>query len=174
MLNKILLIIFFSLIYVQGSSQDTVGITEIYLQTDNNSVLLAYSKNDSKLFTGYVCDKYSNHQIQFVTYYKEGCKISTTSFYDNGEKSEVLLYVDGKLQGSYFCWDEDGKILIEGKYENGLEHGFWTFYNHGVRNSFGTYRFGCKSGIWKYFNEKGEMIKKEFYEGCKIKSVKEY
>lgn len=174
MLTRTLSIFLFCLLSLPGISQDTVGITDIYLQVNGDSILLAYSKGNNELFSGCVKNEYDNHQLQFIIRYREGYKIDTKSFYKNGAVSEELNYVNGKLHGQYFCWDEEGKILIEGKYENGLEQGFWTFYNHGVRTSLGSYRYGCKSGIWKYFDERGKLIRREFWEGCKIHSVKEY
>jgi antitoxin component YwqK of YwqJK toxin-antitoxin module len=38
-------------------------------------------------------------------------------------------YENGELNGDYKTWFENGKLYVEGEYENGKEVGEWIFYN---------------------------------------------
>ena len=35
--------------------------------------------------------------------------------------------LQGQLHGRYSSWDDDGKLMIRGRYDNGLKQGAWLF-----------------------------------------------
>ena len=58
--------------------------------------------------------------------------------------------------GLFIEYGQDGTILSEGTYANGIEEGVWRdFYPDGKAASEGTYRGGREVGIWRFWNSGG-------------------
>lgn len=73
-------------------------------------------------------------------------------FYENGNKFQVINYVNGKPEGSFSEFYNSEALEITGKYSNGLREGIWkTFYKNGKIKEKGKYREGEKVGVWKTF-----------------------
>ncbi len=59
-----------------------------------------------------------------------GDLISATLYHDNGEVAQVGFYTkDGKLQGEWNSYDNNGIHTAKAFYDNGEKVGTWTFYN---------------------------------------------
>jgi antitoxin component YwqK of YwqJK toxin-antitoxin module len=53
-----------------------------------------------------------------------------TSYYDNGQvKTHGYFNADNQLEGHWVMYDEDGIVLVQGEYENGMKVGTWLFWN---------------------------------------------
>lgn len=52
-----------------------------------------------------------------------------TMFHPNGAKAGEGAYVDGKENGIWRAWREDGTLRMEGKYLFGLKEGKWTLWD---------------------------------------------
>ncbi len=62
-------------------------------------------------------------------YVKDGNQIKATLYHDNGKISQTGFYTkDGKLQGTWMSFDENGKKTAEAHYENGEKTGKWFFW----------------------------------------------
>ncbi len=59
---------------------------------------------------------------------KEGNRLKGTYFYENGQISQTGYFVDGKLNGEWQMFDEEGNKLAMGTYTNGKKTGKWTFW----------------------------------------------
>lgn len=68
--------------------------------------------------------------IDKVKYYKGWPKDAQLSYYDSEQKKlkEVMPYEFGELNGDYYYFTEDGNILNEGQYLNGVKVGLWIEY----------------------------------------------
>ena len=55
-------------------------------------------------------------------------------------------YENGKMEGPWEGYSENGLLHFKGKYKNGKYHGFWEWFNaDGSRNELtGTYKHGLK------------------------------
>jgi len=70
--------------------------------------------------TGKWIEWYPNGQQSSETQYIKGTKIDKEiKWYENGQKKSEVEYVDGNETYSW-KWDETGKIISEGAYENGV------------------------------------------------------
>jgi len=89
-------------------------------------------------------------------YYK---KFTDTPFTGEiNQKFEKGSYKDGKLHGTYYNFDEKGRLTFRGEYKNGLPHGSYVSY---ITNPFnddegqlvrkGVYKKGKKEGYWEYY-----------------------
>ncbi len=56
--------------------------------------------------------------------------IEVVYYHDNGEVSQTGFYnLDGKLQGEWLSYCQEGKKLISAKYDNGVKVGKWFYWN---------------------------------------------
>ena len=79
-------------------------------------------------------------------------------------KMDLGYIKNGKKEGLWTKWYDNGQKGIEGTYKDGLEFGLWTyFYENGQKQIEGIYTDWEKVGKWTYYNEDGS-----------IKEVKEY
>ena len=79
-------------------------------------------------------------------------------------KMDLGYIKNGKKEGLWTWWFENGEKKNEGSFKDGLEFGLWTyFYENGQKQIEGIYTDWEKVGKWTYYNEDGS-----------IKEVKEY
>lgn len=120
---------------------------------------LVYHKGTEDLFTGILMDRFPNGQLKF--------------------KRSV---VDGKSEGIWIGYHENGMVKYIGEWEDGKGHGFsmhflangqirersrvvwdkWegiseTWYISGLKKSEGHYQQNEKIGTWTYWNEDGSV-----------------
>ena len=58
-----------------------------------------------------------------------GNRIQITYFYDNGRVQQQGFYKDGKLDGAWTSYDEQGNKLAAGTYAQGQKVGEWSFWS---------------------------------------------
>ncbi len=59
---------------------------------------------------------------------KEGDNIKGTYFHENGQVAQTGYFVDGKLDGIWKMYDEDGQKIAMGEYTLGKKTGKWFFW----------------------------------------------
>lgn len=70
------------------------------------------------------------------------------------ERFSVSTTDDGEIvkDGPYKSWNQEGRILAEGHYQNELRHGEWTLWygtDPNVKRQEGTYVLDTKDGEWR-------------------------
>ena len=74
------------------------------------------------------------------------------------------FYKDGKADGRWTQYYENGNIWIEGDYKNGIQVCLWTTYhNNGQECTKGVYKYNERSGKWILFNDNGTVREKLEY-----------
>lgn len=58
-----------------------------------------------------------------------GDKLKATYFYENGQVQQEGFFVNGKLEGYWVSYKEDGTKLASGFYKEGVKVGKWFFTN---------------------------------------------
>ena len=111
-----------------------------------------------------------------------GESVTTTLYYDSGEKMSEGEMQKGQENGEWTQWHENGNIKSVGYYTNGLQDSLWQWYDesgvqtcsgtfllgkengnwmhyfpNGLVSDFGAYRNGTMEGLWKYFYEIGSL-----------------
>lgn len=96
---------------------------------------------------------------------KEGIRHGVTIIYYPSEKIETIaFYENGKLEGSFRTFDEQGVLRNKYNYRNDLLNGSYElFSSKGSLFEKGTYVNGKKEGESSFFSETGELVKKEQY-----------
>ena len=91
-------------------------------------------------------------------------------WHDNGEKYISGAYKDGKKIGTWNFWHPNGiKAEVE-SYKNGKRHGLYTsWWDNGQKSGEGTYKEGKRVGKWNYWDENNHIYaEREFDENSKI------
>ncbi|WP_333599304.1 toxin-antitoxin system YwqK family antitoxin [Flavobacterium sp.] len=60
---------------------------------------------------------------------QEGNLVKATYYYDNGKIQQQGYFKDGKLEGKWVAFDEQGNKKSTGEYANGEKTGKWFFWN---------------------------------------------
>ena len=83
----------------------------------------------------------------------------------------VLEPFGDKIKATYF--HDNGQVQQEGYFENGKLEGFWVSYNEeGLKTAMGEYSKGVKTGKWLFWNE--QQLAEVDYSKNNILSVKNW
>ena len=92
-----------------------------------------------------------------------------TFWNENGNIVRTGSYAAGKRDGSYAYYFNDGSKKEEGAWKNDQRDGLWVKYsNNGNTQKEGTYSNGKKDGVWTSWNDKGLVASKYLYEKNKV------
>ena len=69
-------------------------------------------------------------QDENTTYEQNGDLVEITSRYDNGQIEQHGFFKDKKLHGIWTYYNQEGKKMARGNYENGVKTGKWLFWNN--------------------------------------------
>ncbi len=79
-----------------------------------------------------------------------------TWWYDNGQKLGEGLYKDGKPDGLQTQWNRNGQKVQEWNYKDGKEDGLRTEWNdNGQKIEEVTYKNDKRNGLWTEWNDNG-------------------
>jgi antitoxin component YwqK of YwqJK toxin-antitoxin module len=60
---------------------------------------------------------------------QEGHLVKATYYYDNGQIQQQGHFKDGKVEGQWVSYDQQGNKKSLGEYDNGQKVGKWLFWN---------------------------------------------
>jgi antitoxin component YwqK of YwqJK toxin-antitoxin module len=91
-------------------------------------------------------------------------------YHDNGQLESKGTYKDGKEDGPYVSYYDNGQLKIKTTYKNGKRHGPWVvYYINGQFWEKGTLKDGKMDGPWVRYNENGQLEAKDtFKNGVKV------
>jgi hypothetical protein len=73
--------------------------------------------------------------------------------------------MDGKKQGYWEEYRDNGKLDSKGSYINDEKDGYWEYYDiFGKLESKGNYNNGYQDGIWEFYYSNGNLMSKELYD----------
>lgn len=72
------------------------------------------------------------------------------AYYPDGRPLIFAVYGWGTLHGDWTEYNEAGRIVLKGKYRDGLREGTWAFRQEGI---LGKYKKGLRHGKWKYYED---------------------
>jgi hypothetical protein len=92
-------------------------------------------------------------------------------YWDNGQLSSKGTYKDGKKDGPWAWFSDNGHLGSKGIYKNGKEDSPWvSYWNNGQIHYKGTYKDGEKDGPWVSYQYNGKLWSKGIYkDGVKVK-----
>ena len=142
-LTTLLTILFISLLS-SPSWSDTVSWNDLVERDE-----LYYKKFSDVPFTGKVSGR-TNSRFKF-------------NYIEN------VGFKNGKKDGFWESYREDGQLDGNGTYKDGEFHGLWTWYHdNGQIQSKQNYKDGEEDGLLEYFNEDGSQKSGEIYKNGKF------
>ena len=112
-------------------------------------------------FTGQVIKKYKNGQVKSIENFKNG-KLNGEfkEFFENGSLFQIGTFKNGDMKNIKVFY-ENGNLKFEqnlkdrkGKYRG--------YYPNGMLEAEGEVFQGDEIGLWKYYNEEGNLLKTEY------------
>ena len=106
-------------------------------------------------------------RIQYYTGEGEGKYLAKEVFmYPEGKKKVEGWYnKDGRRDGKWTYWYQDGKRWSEGYFSNGMDDKMrTTWHENGQLHYKGRYDKGIRVGVWKFYDESGKETKKIDYD----------
>jgi len=113
---------------------------------------------------------------EFEKLFKEGKYNGTwESWHENGKRKEFGLYVNGKKEGMWTFFDEYGMKIVEQSYKkNRTEGKFISYHMTGQKAEEGAYNNGLKEGTWYTWDAKGKLQYEVTFKKGKKSSEKNY
>jgi antitoxin component YwqK of YwqJK toxin-antitoxin module len=106
-----------------------------------------------------IVDKYDDGSPKKIEVYQQNIKIEEKEFYPNQQLKYKGNFKDGKRDGEWIYYYDDGKVWSEGGFLNDKRHGVTkVYFPNGQLRYRGGYDKGKKTGIWKFYNENGQEI----------------
>jgi antitoxin component YwqK of YwqJK toxin-antitoxin module len=107
---------------------------------------------------------------------KNGKKEGTwVRYYENGQLFSVSNYNIGRKDGAWITYNNKGMLIEKGKYKNDLEEGPWIrFYENGEINYKGDFVSGKKVGLWIAYYYNGQLEYKGNFDNGKKSGLWEY
>ena len=130
---------------------------------------LFYKKYTETPFTGKVIG-YEQGSIKDGK--REG---SWVGYHENGQLWFIENYKDGKKDGFWEYYFENGILQYKGNLKDGKEDGFWESYHDNGRLEYEiNFKDGKKDGLWVYYFENGQLEYKGNYKDGKVDGLWEY
>ena len=112
-------------------------------------------------FTGQVIKKYKNGQVKSIENFKNG-KLNGEfkEFFENGSLFQIGTFKNGDMKNIKVFY-ENGNLKFEqnSKDRKGKYRGY---YPNGMLEVEGEVFQGDEIGLWKYYNEEGNLLKTEY------------
>ena len=149
--------------------------TPIYCEITNARSLikkegLFYNKITKKLFTGLVEFQYGNGKLRAKGSLKNGKEEGYWEDYnEDGTLFSKGNYINGSPSGNFKFYHENGILEEEGKFVLGKKEGKWnTYWDNGNMKRQGIWKNGKAKGLFKFFNSDGKIIKIEIWKNGKM------
>jgi len=157
--------------FFDDTKAGTVIATREFNPKDNSCYTIFYNQNNNKVSEGKLINK--QYEGEWKYYHKDSPTIMTSEnykngkldgirkvFYKEGKIAEEISYKDGKKEGTYKKYAENGVVLESSNYKNDQYSGLATFKNGEDKLvAKGTFTNGKKTGMWEFL-EKGKMVKR--------------
>jgi antitoxin component YwqK of YwqJK toxin-antitoxin module len=102
-----------------------------------------------------------------VKIYSDGSKVKDGpyhEFYPDGNKFVEGKYANGKQEGEWKFWADNGKLNKAQTYHVGKLDGSWTLYHDdGNKERDESYKAGVRDGKWTFYGAKNQPIQQEEY-----------
>lgn len=89
-------------------------------------------KNTILIFAFIFSISLANAQEVKPIFEKSDNKVKATYFHDNGKIAQVGHFFNGKLDGEWKMYNEDGDKIAQGNYALGQKTGKWFFWNDAI------------------------------------------
>lgn len=78
-------------------------------------------------------------------------------YYPSGNIRREETFINGRSDGLMTEFDDEGNIITQGEYIEGMEEGEWIL-QYGDHREEGSFSFGLKNGYWKHFDDENNLL----------------
>ena len=112
-------------------------------------------------FTGQVIKKYKNGQVKSIENFKNG-KLNGEfkEFFEDGKLFQIATFKNGDMKNIKVFY-ENGNLKFEQKLKD-RKGKYRGYYPNGILEVEGEVFQGDEIGLWKYYNEEGNLLKTEY------------
>ncbi|MCK0155763.1 nicotinic acid mononucleotide adenyltransferase [Cellulophaga sp. F20128] len=89
-------------------------------------------KNIALIFAFIFSIAIANAQAVKPIFEKAANKVKATYFHENGEIAQVGHFLNGKLDGEWKMYNDEGKKIAQGNYALGQKTGTWFFWKNAI------------------------------------------
>lgn len=171
-MRKIVVLLLFLVFILQACSEPVADADKLQIR---NSIY--YLPNESEPYTGVAKSYYaSNGQIKVLVKVINGrFDGAYNSWHENGQKWSESTYKNGELDGVLTSWYSDGQKNFEMTFKNGKKKGLITeWYENGQKKTEGTYNNGGKDGLFTSWYENGQKSSESTYKDGELQSERKY
>ena len=112
-------------------------------------------------FTGQIVKKYKDGQVKSIENFKNG-KLNGEfkEFFENGSLFQIGTFKNGDMKNIKVFY-ENGNLKFEQNLKN-RKGKYRGYYPNGQLEAEGEVFQGDEIGLWKYYNEEGNLLKTEY------------
>lgn len=122
------------------------------LETPGSEVVSYHDENTPQLVYFYKTDKNGNKTQE---------KIGVAEFFPNKQERLGGALKNGKEEGKWYVFYQDGTVQTEVSYMDGIQHGVYNLYREDGKPLIkGHYDHGNCDGTWYWYDTNGKQIKK--------------
>ena len=121
--------------------------------------------SQTKLYNGEYKEFYPGGALKLEMNIKDGKPQGAyIVYFENGKPHEVRAYRNGEFHGVWRTYNEAGLLIAEAEYANNKKNGTWHVWDDsGIMRYEMQYKNGVKTGIWYMWDEKGKLISEKPY-----------
>lgn len=136
---------------------------------------LFYEVGSEIPLTGWFKRVYPNGKVHYLGRAKEGKQDGPyIEWNDNGQKKDECTFKDGKIEGVFTRWHDNGQKEAEATFKDGKAHGVsLSWWENGQKSEEKTFKDGKPEGVLTAWNRKGEKIRElTFKDGKRIRDLR--
>lgn len=120
---------------------------------------------ESQPYTGTYLTYYDNGTLKLESTYFEGKKDGEFKLYfEDGSLNEIRSYQNNEMHGTWITFNRLGVKVAEASYKQGVKNGNWYVWNDDGNLKYELcYKDGEKTGVWKSYDEMGVVINERDY-----------
>lgn len=116
-----------------------------------------------------VVQTYPDGKVELEQYFmfkdRDSILVKEIGYYPDGLKRIEGGYVEGKREGRWTYWFDNGNKWSEAHYKADTRDGKSTVWHENGRKYFeGTYRNGERTGKWRFWDDAGNLMKEVDYD----------
>ncbi|MGC9332425.1 MAG: toxin-antitoxin system YwqK family antitoxin [Bacteroidales bacterium] len=117
-----------------------------------------------------VTKRFDNGNIRTLHYYRDSSTYFERKLWKSGKDYIRGWIENGKREGKWYSWYENGVLWSSGNYENGLRQGKSNlYYDDGSVQQVQEYKNGKPHGTWKFYDKNGTLtLEVDYNEGEKL------
>jgi antitoxin component YwqK of YwqJK toxin-antitoxin module len=138
---------------------------QVILKNDDGSPRLSVFVDEKTNIKVAEIEYHPNGQPKIHKHFENGILNGESwCYYEDGTPWSLNTFRDGKYDGPWKTWDQNGKLTMDAFYADGMPDGDWlTYYPTGQLNTRGFYHQGEKVGIWSWYNLEGKLVREKDY-----------